>query len=98
MNKVQQQLIDARNNYVAQHGVEPNFADVLVKFKGVDEAENQTIRILNESEKNVETDSFFDDDEIFFYTEGFEGLIELCDPNNLEDFVVVDYNDLFDEL
>ena len=98
MNKVQQQLIDARNYYVAQHGVEPKFADVLVKFKGEDKAENQVIRILDESEQNVETDSFFDDDEIFFYVQNFDGLIDLCKPDNGEDFVVVDYNDLFDEL
>ena len=98
MNKVQQQLTNAREQYVAQYGVEPKYADVLVRCDGETEAENQTIRILDESEKNVDTESFFDDDEIFFYTQGFEGLIDLCNPNNGEDVGIVDYNDLFDEL
>ena len=40
----------------------------------------------------------FDDDEIFFYVQNFDELIGLCDPNNGEDFVIVDYNDLFEEL
>lgn len=98
MNKVQQQLTQARDEYVAQNGVEPKFADVLVKFKDDGKVEQQVIKILDESEKNTETDSFFNDDEIFFYTQDFDGLIDLCLPDNGEDFVVVDYNDLFDEL
>ena len=32
MNKVQQQLTNAREQYVAQHGVEPKYADVIVRF------------------------------------------------------------------
>lgn len=98
MNKVQTQLTQTREDYVAQNGVEPKYADVLVKFKNENKAEQQVIRILDESEENVETDSFSNDDEIFFYTRGFGGLIDLCDPDNGEDFVVVDITDLFDEL
>lgn len=98
MNKVQEQLTNAREQYVAQHGVEPKYADVVVRFDGETENENQVIRILDESEQNVDTESFSDDDEIFFYVRNFDELIELCNPNNGEDFIVVDYNDLFDEL
>ena len=98
MNKVQQQLTNAREQYVSQHGVEPKYADVLVKFKGENETENQTIRILDESEQGADTESFFDDDKIFFYVQNFDELLSLCENNNGEDFVVVDYNDLFDEL
>ena len=63
-----------------------------------DESENQVIRILDENEKGVDTENFSNDDEILFYAQSFDELIELCDPNNGEDFVIVDYNDLFDEL
>lgn len=98
MNKIQSQLTQAREDYVAQNGIEPKYATVLVKFRGENKTEEEVIRILDESEKDVETDSFFDDDEIFFYTQGFGGLIDLCDPDNGEDFVVVDIIELFDEL
>jgi hypothetical protein len=98
MNKVQQQLTNAREQYVAQHGVEPKYADVVVRFDGEDENENQVIRILDEDEKGVDTESFFDDDEIFFYVQNFDELISLCDQNSGEDFVIVDCNDLFEEL
>ena len=98
MKKVQEQLTNAREQYVAQHGVEPKYADVVVRFDGETENENQVIRILDEDEKGADTESFFDDDEIFFYVRNFDELIELCNPNNGEDFIVVDYNDLFEEL
>lgn len=98
MNKVQEQLTNAREQYVAQHGVEPKYADVVVRFDGESESENQVIRILDENEKGVDTENFSNDDEILFYAQSFDELIELCDPNNGEDFVIVDYNDLFDEL
>ena len=98
MNKVQEQLTNAREQYVAQHGVEPKYADVVVRFDGEYENENQVIRILDENEKGTDTESFFDDDEIFFYVQNFDELISLCDQNNGEDFVIVDYNDLFEEL
>lgn len=40
-----------------------------------------------------ETDSFgVRDDEVFFYCEGIEELEELSDPNNAEDFVILDYS------
>ena len=98
MNKVQEQLTFAREQYVMEHGVDPKYADVVVRFDGEEQRENQVIRILDESEKGADTESFFDDDEIFFYVQNFDELIELCNPNNGEDFVIVDYNDLFDEL
>ncbi len=98
MNKIQTQLTQAREDYVAQNGIEPKYATVLVKYKDENTAEQEVIQILDESEENTETDSFFNDDEIFFYTQGFGGLIDLCDPNNGEDFVVVAIIDLFDEL
>lgn len=98
MNKVQTQLTNAREQYVAQHGVEPKYADVVVRFDGEEQRENQVIRILDESEQGADTESFFDDDEIFFYVQNFDELIELCNPDNGEDFYIVDYNDLFDEL
>lgn len=40
-----------------------------------------------------ETDSFgVRDDEVFFYCEGIEELEELSDPNNAEDFVILEYS------
>ena len=45
MNKVQEQLTNAREQYVAQHGVEPKYADVVVRFDGESESENQVIRM-----------------------------------------------------
>ena len=98
MNKVQQQLTNAREQYVAQHGVEPKYADVIVRFDGEKQNENQVIRILDEDEKGADTESFFDDDEIFFYGQNFDELLTLCDQKYGEAFVLVDYNDLFEEL
>ena len=98
MNKTQEQLTNAREQYVSQFGVEPKYAEVLARFNGNKNAENQVIRILDDDEQSADTDSFFDDDEIFFYVKNFDELITLCLPNNGEDFVVVDYIDLFDEL
>ena len=98
MNKVQEQLTNAREQYVAQYGVEPKYADVVIRFNGESEVENKTIRILDENEQDADTESFFNDDEIFFYVQNFDELIELCMKNNGEDFYIVDYNDLFGEL
>lgn len=98
MNKAQTQLTNAREQYVAQYGVEPKYADVVIRFNGESEVENQTIRILDESEQDADTESFSNDDEIFFYVQSFDELIELCLKNNGEDFYIVDYNDLFGEL
>ena len=53
---------------------------------------------LTKTKKGADTESFFDDDEIFFYAQNFDELITLCGPNNGEDFIIVDYNDLFEEL
>ena len=98
MNKLQSQIIQARDEYVATNGVEPKYADVLVKFNGESKAENEIIRILDESEKGADTESFVEDDEIFFYVENVDKLIELCAPDNGEDFQVIDFTDFFEEL
>ena len=61
MNKVQQQLTNAREQYVAQHGVEPKYADVIVRFYGAEQNENQVIRTLDEDEEGADTSGFLTD-------------------------------------
>jgi len=95
MNEIQQKLLNGYNEYVARFNEEPNYASVIVRFKGEDEDEFQIIRILNDSEQDADTESFFDDDEIFFYVQNFDELLGLCDPDNGEDFVVVGYTSLY---
>ena len=89
MNKLQQQIKSKYNEYVTENGEEPLFTDVTIRFDGQDFIEDVTIKLVpsTEQEQNGEGD----DNEIFFYCNGIDGLLDLCENNNGEDFVVVDF-------
>lgn len=59
------------------------FCDCSVKFNDTKETETVTIKLNREVIEG-------EDDEMFFYCEGLDEFKELCEPNNGEDFVVVD--------
>ena len=89
MNKVQEELVNAHKQYVMQNGVEPKYTDVTIRFNGEDRTEDVVIKLnpSTEEEQNGEGD----DNEIFFYCNGIDGLLDLCENDNGEDFVVVDF-------
>ena len=97
MNKLQQEIKSKYNEYVAENGKKPLFTDVAVRFYGQDLIEDVAIKLVpsTEEEQNGEGD----DNEIFFYCDGIDGLLDLCESDNGEDFVVVDFFGYFyDEL
>ena len=67
-------------------------ARATIQWKGEDTTQMVYIS-LGTWHDDDETDSFgVRDDEVFFYCEGIEELEELSDPNNAEDFVILDYS------
>lgn len=97
MNKLQQEIKNKYDEYVAENGKKPLFTDVAVRFDGQDLVEDVAIKLVpsTEDEQNGEGD----DNEIFFYCNGIDDLLNLCDINNGEEFMVVDFFGYFyDEL
>lgn len=98
MNKLQQEIKNKYDEYLELNdGRKPLFVDVAVRFDGQDIAEDATIKLVpsTEDEQNGEGD----DNEIFFYCNGIDDLLNLCDINNGEEFMVVDFFGYFyDEL
>lgn len=98
MNKLQQEIKKTYDEYVELNsGRKPLFVDVTVRFNGQDLIEDVAIKLVpsTEQEQNGEGD----DNEIFFYCDGIDGLLELCETNNGEDFMVIDFFGYFyDEL
>ena len=97
MNKLQQEIKNKYEENVIENGKEKLFTDVEVRFDGQDICEDATIKLVpsTEDEQNGEGD----DNDIFFYCNGIDDLLNLCDINNGEDFMVVDFFGYFyDEL
>jgi len=89
MNKLQQEIKSKYNEYIAENGKSPLFTDVTVRFDGEDRTEDVAIKLIPSTEE--EQDGEGDDNEIFFYCNGIEDLLDLCESDNGEDFVVVDF-------
>ena len=97
MNKLQQEIKNKYNEYVMENGKEPLFTDVAVRFDGQDICEDVTIKLVPSTEKEQNGEG--DDNEIFFYCNGIDDLLNLCDNNNGEEFMVADFFGYFyDEL
>ena len=79
-----QQLFD---DFVKQHGEEPLYADVNIQFKKEEFPELAEIKLSKDVDDR-------DDKYIFFNVDGIEGLKQLTNPDNGEDFYIVDVQDI----
>lgn len=89
MNKLQKEIKGAYDKYVAEHGEEPKFTDVAIRFRNEDSAMDVVIKLEDSTEE--EQNGGGDDDEIFFYCGSIDGLLKLCEEDNGEDFVIIDF-------
>lgn len=74
------------NSFVQEHGEEPLYAEVTVRFK--DDGVQQMVIIKLDETVDEKTD-----DKIFFNTSGLDGLLSLLQEDNDEDFDVIDVED-----
>lgn len=79
-----QQLFD---DFVKQHGEEPLYADVNIQFKKEEFPELAEIKLSKDVDER-------DDKYIFYNADGIEGLKKLTNPDNGEDFYIVDVQDI----
>lgn len=72
------------DKFVERHGEKPRFATVRVKDGG-----ESTERIKLRDFDPADTENDIDDDSVFFYADGIDGLCNLTMENN-EDFIITD--------
>lgn len=77
--------------------IDEDVAEVYVKWKDTGDEDRRIIALGSMDELGIE-EGGLQDDLIFFYADGIDGLLELCDPSCGEDFYVVafeKFNDLW---
>ena len=85
---VQQQLIQQRFDvFKAEHGEEPLYAEVTIRFKDDGVQQTDMIKLSNDTADR-------DNDKVFFNVDGIEGLKDLLRSDNGEDFEVIDIEDI----
>lgn len=72
--------------FLAEHGEEPLYAEVTIRFKDDDVQSVDLIKLTNDVDKR-------DDDKVFYNVDGFEGLLDLLQDDNGEDFDIIDIED-----
>ena len=79
----QRDLIKERYNaFVAEHGEEPLYAEVTIRFKDDGESHLDMIKLSSDADPR-------DDDKIFFYVDSLRDLQNLVQPDNGEDFDLI---------
>lgn len=78
-NKVQQ----AYDDFVKDHGEEPLYAEVTIRYKDDGESHLDMIKLSNDADPR-------DEDKVFYYVTGLNDLKGLISPDNGEDFRIVD--------
>ena len=83
----QRDLIKERYDaFKAEHGEEPLYAEVTIRFKDDGVQQVDIIKLSNDIDER-------DDDKVFYNVNGIDGLMELLQADNGEDFDVIDIND-----
>ena len=89
LNDLQKEIKTAYEKYVEEHGEEPLFTDVAIRWLDTEDCvEDVVIKLADSTEE--EQDGGGDDDQIFFYCTGLRDLLSLC-KKGCEDFVIVDF-------
>ena len=87
LSSPQQQLLQQRfDAFKAEHGEEPLYAEVTIRFKDDGVQQMDMIKLSNDIDER-------DDDKVFFNVDGIEGLKDLLKSDNGEDFDIVDIED-----
>ena len=80
----QEQELQARfDAFKAKHGEEPLYAEVTIRWKDDGTEQEDIIKLSDDIDER-------DDDKVFFNVTGLNDLKELVNPNNGEDFYIVD--------
>ena len=86
VDKQTEKLQERFNDFVKEHGEEPLYAEVTIRFKDDNVQEVAMIKLSEEVDPAT-------DDKIFFNVDNFEGLKDLLKVDNGEDFDVIDIED-----
>ena len=86
VDKQTEKLQERFNDFVKEHGEEPLYAEVTIRFKDDNVQEVAMIKLSEEVDPAT-------DDKIFFNVDKFEGLKDLLKVDNGEDFDVIDIED-----
>ena len=86
LDKQTEKLQQRFNDFVKEHGEEPLYAEVTIRFKDDNVQEVAMIKLSEEVDPVT-------DDKIFFNVDNFEGLKDLLKVDNGEDFDVLDIED-----
>lgn len=87
MSKVTENIRQLHKEFVDNHGFEPTYADVIVKWHGSDALCHETFKMKDFDPENTENDP--DDNGITFYVNGINDLCKLAEEKT-EDFTIVD--------
>ena len=87
MCKVTKKMRKLHREFVKEHGHEPKYVDVIVKWQDWDALCHETLKMRDFDPENTENDP--DDSEITFYVNGIDGLCELA-TEKVEDFTITD--------
>ena len=86
VDKQTEKLQERFNDFVKEHGEEPLYAEVTIRFKDDNVQEVAMIKLSEEVDSAT-------DNKIFFNVDNFEGLKDLLKVDNGEDFDVIDIED-----
>ena len=86
LDKQTEKLQQRFNDFVKEHGEEPLYAEVTIRYKDSGESHLDMIKLSSEADPR-------DDDKIFFYADGLHDLLGLIQAGDGEDFDVIDIED-----
>ena len=95
LEKVEDKMRNLHHKFKVEHGHNPKFASVVLKFDGEDEQFTDTIKLEDWERDNTENDP--DDNDVIFYAEGLEELIAI-NRDNLTEFKITDINEFMDSI
>lgn len=93
LDQVCNRMMEMWNAFIKEHGHEPKFASVTLRYDGEDEEGEDRIKVSGFDRTNTENDP--DDNGVVFYADGIE---ELCQINTdrIADFVITDIYEFYD--
>lgn len=88
--KLQEQIKQAWDEYVAKNRTEPTYANCRVRFDGEVNSMDVCIKLYDDLDAQ--------DNLIFFYCTGLNDFLSLCDPTEADEFLVTEFTDFSDEI
>ena len=92
---VEYKMRTLHHKFKVEHGHNPKFASVVLKYNGEDKEFTDIIKMEDWEKGNTENDP--DDDYVIYYVEGLEELIAI-NRDNLTEFKITDINEFTDSL